>query len=297
ERARERLSRQSASRRGPRARGHRGRPGGAGVRSDRGGTRPTRRRRSRRVPSRSRPRRAGPRSRDPRRLPAARPADLFHRGGEGSARLADRDRRDRTAGRGRDPHRFRARFHSRRNRLLRGLHRLRRRGRRARSGPAAQGRQGLRRPGWRRPAFPVQRLASPGDSFDARAATGVSGISRPAASKPSAKIVSLPALSTRRLAVLLSVSGSVAGAPTTAVAVLLIGPVVPDAIVPVAWKTAWPPAGSAIDCAIMPLPCAGHVAPPLAVQVHSTSFNAAGNVSTIVVLRALAGPALAIEIV
>ena len=47
------------------------------------------------------PARAGPRPRDPRRVPPARPADVFHRGREGSARLDDarsvRSRRKRPA--------------------------------------------------------------------------------------------------------------------------------------------------------------------------------------------------------
>ena len=45
---------------------------------------------------------------------AARPADLLHRRREGSARLDHPGRRDRAAGRRRDPHRLRARLHPRR---------------------------------------------------------------------------------------------------------------------------------------------------------------------------------------
>ena len=60
---------------------------------------------------------------DPRRVQAARPADLLHRRREGSARLDDPRRRHRAAGRGRDPHRLRARLHPRADDRLRRLHR------------------------------------------------------------------------------------------------------------------------------------------------------------------------------
>ena len=64
-------------------------------------------------------RRARPEPGDPCRLQAARPADLFHRRGEGSARLDGQGRFHRAAGRGRDPHRFRKGLHPRRDHRLR----------------------------------------------------------------------------------------------------------------------------------------------------------------------------------
>ncbi len=52
--------------------------------------------------------------RHPRGLPAAGPADLLHRRAEGSPRVDGEERLDRAAGRGRHPHRLRARLHPRR---------------------------------------------------------------------------------------------------------------------------------------------------------------------------------------
>ena len=53
-----------------------------------------------------------------RRLPAARPADLLHRGPQGGPRVDHPRRRHRAAGRRRDPHRLRARLHPRRDHRL-----------------------------------------------------------------------------------------------------------------------------------------------------------------------------------
>ena len=71
----------------------------------------------------------------PRHLSSARPADLFHRRRKGSARLDDPCRRQRAQGRGRHPHRFRARLHQGRDGRLRRPRRLRLDGRGAREGP------------------------------------------------------------------------------------------------------------------------------------------------------------------
>ena len=65
------------------------------------------------VPRRPRADGARPRPRDPRGLRAARAADVLHRGTEGSARVDDPSRRHGAAGRGRHPHRLRARLHPR----------------------------------------------------------------------------------------------------------------------------------------------------------------------------------------
>ncbi len=91
------------------------------------------------------------------RLPAAGPADLFHRGREGSARLDGPGGFHRAAGGGRDPHGFRAGLHPRRGDRLRGLHRLQGRGGREGSRQAAAGRQGVHRPRGRCHALPLQR--------------------------------------------------------------------------------------------------------------------------------------------
>ncbi len=131
-----RFREQSVSGQSARARGERRRGSRARMRGDRRRAGAARRRRSRRVPRRHGPRRAGPQPRDPRRLQAARPADLLHRGRKGSACVDGQARLDRAAGRGRDPHRFRARLHPCRDRRLRRFHQVRRRIRRARRGPA-----------------------------------------------------------------------------------------------------------------------------------------------------------------
>src|SRR5690348_11812624 len=70
------------------------------------------------------------------------------------------ERRDGAASRGRDPHRFRARLHPRRDGRLRRLRQVSRRSRREGAGQAAPGRQGVRRAGRRRAALPVQRVRS-----------------------------------------------------------------------------------------------------------------------------------------
>ena len=69
---------------------------------------------------------------------AARPADVLHRGPEGSARVDDPRRRHRAAGGGRDPHRLREGLHPRRSDRLRRLRRAARASR-ARRKPARCG--------------------------------------------------------------------------------------------------------------------------------------------------------------
>src|SRR5437867_2493614 len=74
-----------------------------------------------RVPASSRHRVSGTRSPNSRGLSPAWTADVLHRRRCGSARLDDSSGRDRAAGRGGDPHRFRARIHSRRDGELRRI--------------------------------------------------------------------------------------------------------------------------------------------------------------------------------
>ncbi len=76
------------------------------------------------VPRRHGHGRAGPEPRDSRGFQVAGPANLLHGRREGSARVDDPYRRYRAAGSGRDPHRLRARLHSRADDRLQRLHHL-----------------------------------------------------------------------------------------------------------------------------------------------------------------------------
>ena len=100
-----RLDALTAARRG------RGRGSRRGLRRDRGRDLGARRGRSRGIPLRSRPRRGGARPHHPGRLPPAGAAHVLHGGPEGGARLDRARGLNRAAGRGRDPHRLRARLH------------------------------------------------------------------------------------------------------------------------------------------------------------------------------------------
>ena len=84
----------------------------------------------------------------------------FTAGAEGSARVDGAPRRDRAAGGGRDPHRFRERLHSRRSDRVRRLRRVQGRAGREGSRQDAARRQGLHRAGRRRHALPLQRLTA-----------------------------------------------------------------------------------------------------------------------------------------
>ncbi len=95
------------------------RAGGADLRRAGSGDRRIVRGRQAGIPGRCGLGRARPEPPDPHRLQAARAANLFHRRGEGSARLDHTQRRYRPAGGGRDPQRFRARVHPRRSDRLR----------------------------------------------------------------------------------------------------------------------------------------------------------------------------------
>jgi GTP-binding protein YchF len=86
----------------------------------------------------------------------ARSRDLLHRRAEGGARLDGDARHQGAASRGRHPHRFREWLYPRRDDRLRRLRGLRRRSRSARCRQDAARRQGLRRAGRRRHAFPLQ---------------------------------------------------------------------------------------------------------------------------------------------
>ena len=71
-----------------------------------------------RIPRRPRPDRDRPQPDHPRRLRPAPPDHLLHRRPQGGARLDGREGREGAAGRGHDPHRFRARLHPRRDHRL-----------------------------------------------------------------------------------------------------------------------------------------------------------------------------------
>jgi hypothetical protein len=94
------------------------------------------------------------------------------------------------------------------------------------------------------------------------------------------------------VAVLLPATRSVIPAPTDAVAVFASVPVAPAATVPVMTNVAAPPTGRSTEALMLPLPDAGHVAPPLTVHVQVTPETLAGMVSVTFEAGAEEGPAL-----
>lgn len=99
------------------------------------------------------------------------------------------------------------------------------------------------------------------------------------------------------VAVLLPDAGSVTPAPAEAVAVLLNDPVAPAATVPVTTNVAVAPTGRSTDALMLPLPDAGHVAPPATAQVHVAPVSAAGKLSVTFEPGAADGPAFDTTIV
>jgi hypothetical protein len=99
------------------------------------------------------------------------------------------------------------------------------------------------------------------------------------------------------VAELLPEAGSVMPAPTETVAVLVSEPVAPGATVPLTVNVAVPPTGRSTEALMLPLPDAGHVAPPLTEQVHVAPVSAAGNVSVTFDAGAADGPAFDATIV
>jgi hypothetical protein len=93
------------------------------------------------------------------------------------------------------------------------------------------------------------------------------------------------------VAELLPEAGSVIPAPTETVAVFASDPVAPGATVPLTVNVAVPPTGRSTEALMLPLPDAGHAAPPLAAHVHVAPVNAAGNVSVTLDAGAADGPA------
>ena len=93
------------------------------------------------------------------------------------------------------------------------------------------------------------------------------------------------------VAVLLPGTGSVIPAPTDAVAVLVRVPVAPAATVPVMTNVAVPPTGRSTATLMLPLPDAGHVAPPPVEHVQVTPVRLAGTVSVTFEAGAEEGPA------
>ena len=94
------------------------------------------------------------------------------------------------------------------------------------------------------------------------------------------------------VAVLLPEAGSVTPAPTEAVAVFVSEPVAPAATVALTVKVAVAPTGRSTLALMLPLPDAGHAAPPVVEQVHVAPVRVAGKVSVTFEAGADDGPAL-----
>ena len=93
------------------------------------------------------------------------------------------------------------------------------------------------------------------------------------------------------VAVLLPETGSVMPAPTDAVAVLVNEPVAPAATEALTVNVAVPPTGRSTLALMLPLPDAGHVAPPAVEHVHVAPVSVAGKVSVTFEAGAAEGPA------
>ena len=93
------------------------------------------------------------------------------------------------------------------------------------------------------------------------------------------------------VAVLLPDAGSVTPAPTDAVAVLVSEPVAPAATVALTVKVAVLPTGRSTLALMLPLPDAGHAAPPVVEHVHVASVSVAGKLSLTFEAGAADGPA------
>ena len=92
------------------------------------------------------------------------------------------------------------------------------------------------------------------------------------------------------VAALLPGAGSVTPAPTDTVAVLASEPVAPAETVAVTVNVAVPPTGRSTAALMLPLPDAGHVAPPAAEHVHVAPVRLAGKVSATLEAGAADGP-------
>jgi len=99
------------------------------------------------------------------------------------------------------------------------------------------------------------------------------------------------------VAELFAAVGSVTVTGAAIVAVLTRLPVAVAAIVPVTVKAAVAPTGRSTDALMLPLPLAGQVPPPAAVQVHVGEVMAAGIVSATVAAVTVDGPAFDATIV
>jgi hypothetical protein len=99
------------------------------------------------------------------------------------------------------------------------------------------------------------------------------------------------------VAVLLPDAGSVTPAPTEAVVVFVSEPVAPATTVALTVKVAEPPTGRSTLALMLPLPEAGHAAPPVVEHVHVAPVRVAGKVSVTFEAGAAEGPAVATTIV
>ena len=117
---------------------------------------------------------------------------------------------------------------------------------------------------------------------------------------PSVFVITRSAVGVRvsvSVAVLFAGVGSVTPAPTETVAVLANEPVAPGATVPLTVNVAVALTGRSTVALMLPLPDAGHAAPPVVVQVHVAPVSATGNVSVTLDAGAADGPALEATIV
>ena len=112
---------------------------------------------------------------------------------------------------------------------------------------------------------------------------------------PSVFVITKSAVGVRvsvSVAVLLPGVRSVTPEPVETVAVLANEPVAPGATVPMTVKVAVALTGRSTVALMLPVPDAGHTAPPVVVQVHVAPVSATGNVSATLDAGAADGPAL-----
>ena len=118
--------------------------------------------------------------------------------------------------------------------------------------------------------------------------------------EPSVFVVDRSAVGVREsvsVAELFAGVGSVTVAGAAIVAVLTRLPVAEAFTVPVTVNVVVPPTGRSTDAEMLPLPLAGHEAPPVAAQDHVALVRIAGSVSVTVAAVTADGPVLVATIV